>query len=178
MRKQPCCFFMVMPGIFLIVLNQFPYFMTSVYQFSLSITADTVKVMGDLLSTGHTRMQWPPGIIWLMNANYTRMRSSYSGRSLGGAVAASLAAKIRPAAVILESTFTSIKELGKYYYPYLPVSWISRIHYPVDKHITAFNCPVLIIHSHHDELIPDEIRTTTVSKRAGTENVSLYFRGS
>ena len=35
-------------GIFLIVLNQFPYFMTSVYQFSLSITADTVKVMGDL----------------------------------------------------------------------------------------------------------------------------------
>ena len=39
------------------------------------------------------------------------------GRSLGAAVAASLAAKIRPAAVILESTFTSIKELGKYYYP-------------------------------------------------------------
>ena len=76
------------------------------------------------------------------------------GRSLGGAVAASLAAKIMPAAVILESTFTSIKELGKYYYPYLPVSWISRIHYPVDKQITSFSCPVLIIHSHQDELIP------------------------
>ena len=76
------------------------------------------------------------------------------GRSLGGAVAASLAAKIVPAAVILESTFTSIEELGKYYYPYLPVSWISRIHYPVDKHITSFNCPVLIIHSPQDELIP------------------------
>ena len=76
------------------------------------------------------------------------------GRSLGGAVAASLAAKVTPAAVILESTFTSIKELGTHYYPYLPVSWISRIHYPVDEHITSFNCPVLIIHSHQDELVP------------------------
>ena len=76
------------------------------------------------------------------------------GRSLGGAVAASLAAKVTPAAVILESTFTSIKELGKYYYPYLPVSWISRVLYPTDKYITSFNCPVLIIHSHQDELVP------------------------
>ena len=89
-----------------------------------------------------------------MNANYSRNEIIVFGRSLGGAVAASLAAKIMPAAVILESTFTSIKELGKYYYPYLPVSWISRIHYPVDKHITSFNCPVLIIHSHQDELVP------------------------
>ena len=76
------------------------------------------------------------------------------GRSLGGAVAASLAAKVTPAAVILESTFTSVKELGKYLYPYLPVSRISRIHYPVDKHISSFNCPVLVIHSHQDDVVP------------------------
>ena len=76
------------------------------------------------------------------------------GRSLGGAVAAWLAAKVTPAAVILESTFTSVKELGKFYYPYLPVSWIARIHYPVDEHIISFNCPVLIVHSHQDEVIP------------------------
>ena len=76
------------------------------------------------------------------------------GRSLGGAVAAALAANVTPAAVILESTFTSIKELGKYHYPYLPVSWISRMHYPVDKQIASFNCPVLIIHSLQDMLVP------------------------
>ena len=76
------------------------------------------------------------------------------GRSLGGAVAASLAAKVTPAAVILEATFTSIKELGQYHYPYLPVSWISRIHYPADRHVASFNCPVLIIHSHQDEVVP------------------------
>ena len=76
------------------------------------------------------------------------------GRSLGGAVAAALAAKVTPAAVILESTFTSIKELGKYHYPYLPVSRISRIHYPVDKHVSSLNCPVLIIHSHQDDVVP------------------------
>lgn len=76
------------------------------------------------------------------------------GRSLGGAVAAALAAKVTPAAVILESTFTSIKDMGKHYYPYLPVSWISRIHYPVDKYITSFKCPVLVIHSDQDEVVP------------------------
>ena len=76
------------------------------------------------------------------------------GRSLGGAVAAALAARVTPAAVILESTFTSVKELGKHYYPYLPVSLIARIRYPVDEHITSFNCPVLVVHSHEDDVVP------------------------
>ena len=76
------------------------------------------------------------------------------GRSLGGAVAAWSAAKVRPAAVILESTFTSVKELGKHYYPYLPVSWIVRIHYPVDEYVTSFTCPALVIHSHQDDVVP------------------------
>lgn len=76
------------------------------------------------------------------------------GRSLGGAVAASLAATVTPAAVILESTFTSMKELGKHHYPFLPVSRISRVHYPVDRYISSFKCPVLIIHSPQDEVVP------------------------
>ena len=76
------------------------------------------------------------------------------GRSLGGAVAAWSAAKVRPAAVILESTFTSVKDLGKHYYPYLPVSWIVRIHYPVDEYVTSFECPALVIHSHQDDVVP------------------------
>ena len=56
--------------------------------------------------------------------------------------------------MILESTFTSIKDLGKHYYPYLPVSWIARIHYPVDEYIASFQCPVLVIHSNQDEVVP------------------------
>ena len=76
------------------------------------------------------------------------------GRSLGGGVAAGLAARISPAAVILESTFTSIQELGKHYYPYLPVSWIARVRYPVDEDISSFNCPVLVIHSEQDDVVP------------------------
>ena len=76
------------------------------------------------------------------------------GRSLGGGGAAGLAARVSPAAVILESTFTSIKELGKHYYPYLPVSWIARVRYPVDEDISSFNCPVLVIHSEQDDVVP------------------------
>ena len=51
------------------------------------------------------------------------------GESLGGGVATWLAVQHPPRALILASTFTSIPDLGAQVYPWLPVRWISRIHY-------------------------------------------------
>ena len=76
------------------------------------------------------------------------------GRSLGGAVATWLATQVTPGALILESTFTSIVEIAKHYYPYLPVSIIARIHYPSIERITSVSSPLLIIHSQDDDVIP------------------------
>jgi hypothetical protein len=76
------------------------------------------------------------------------------GRSLGGAVAVWLAAEYRPGALILESTFTSVADLGKHYYPYLPVQWLTRIRYPTLERISRVACPLLVIHSRDDEIIP------------------------
>ena len=78
------------------------------------------------------------------------------GRSLGGAVAVWLAAAYSPGALILESTFTSVADLGKHYYPYLPVQWLTRIRYPTLERISRVVCPLLIIHSRDDEIIPFE----------------------
>lgn len=76
------------------------------------------------------------------------------GRSLGGAVATWLATHVTPGGLIVESTFTSIPDLGAQIYPFLPVRWLARIRYNNRKRIPQVDCPVLIIHSQDDELIP------------------------
>jgi uncharacterized protein len=76
------------------------------------------------------------------------------GRSLGGAVAIDLAIKHQPTALIIESSFTSIADVGKHYYPYLPTSLLTRIKYPSIDRITNIKSPTLFIHSKDDEIIP------------------------
>jgi fermentation-respiration switch protein FrsA (DUF1100 family) len=76
------------------------------------------------------------------------------GESLGGAVATWLASRVEAGALIVESVFTSIQAMGKHYYPYLPVTLIARIKYPVIKHIKEVHSPVLNIHSPADDIVP------------------------
>ena len=76
------------------------------------------------------------------------------GESLGGGVATWLAATHTPRALILASAFTSIPDLGSEVYPWLPVRWLSRIHYNNLEHLEKIRAPVLVAHSPGDEIIP------------------------
>ncbi len=76
------------------------------------------------------------------------------GRSLGAAVAAHLAASRRPGALILESAFTSVPDLAAKYYRIYPVRWLSRFRYDAMADLGSVNCPLLIVHSRNDEIIP------------------------
>ena len=76
------------------------------------------------------------------------------GRSLGGAIAAYLAAQQEPGGLIIESTFTSIPDMGAHLYPILPVRLLSRFRYDTKEALKSVTCPVLVIHSPDDEIIP------------------------
>lgn len=76
------------------------------------------------------------------------------GRSLGGAVAAHLAMTQQPSALILESTFTSIPDLGAGLYPFFPVRLLSRFNYSVVDFVRRVHCPVLVVHSLEDDIVP------------------------
>ena len=76
------------------------------------------------------------------------------GRSIGGGVAAWLAARHKSAALIVESSFTSAVEMAAHLYPYMPVRLITRLQYPVADNVARVECPVLVIHSRDDEIIP------------------------
>jgi pimeloyl-ACP methyl ester carboxylesterase len=76
------------------------------------------------------------------------------GRSLGGPIAAWLAAKVKARALILESTFTAIKDIVSQLYPYLPVRRFFKFEYPTIDYLKKVDSPVLIIHSSEDDYIP------------------------
>lgn len=78
------------------------------------------------------------------------------GESLGGAVAAWLASREKPAALVIASGFTSVPDLGQQLYPYLPVRWLARIRYDTREYLCSVTAPVLVAHSPEDEIIPFE----------------------
>lgn len=76
------------------------------------------------------------------------------GRSLGAAIAAYVATRHRPGALILESGFVSVPEMAAILYPWLPARQLARIGYPTGEYLKTASCPVLIVHSRDDEIIP------------------------
>ena len=76
------------------------------------------------------------------------------GRSLGASVAARLAAKNQPAGLIVESSFTSVPDVAQELYPWLPARWLSRLRHATRDYVRDVECPVLVVHSRDDEIIP------------------------
>jgi fermentation-respiration switch protein FrsA (DUF1100 family) len=76
------------------------------------------------------------------------------GKSLAGAVAIDLAAKVNPRALISESAFTSVGNIGQEIYPFLPMKLITTIKYDNLAKIDKVTIPKLVIHSRDDEIIP------------------------
>ncbi len=76
------------------------------------------------------------------------------GRSLGSAVAAELAMRRTAGALIIESGFTSVPDLGRKFFPHMPVKLISRFHYATIDKVGRLHLPKLFIHSPDDEIVP------------------------
>lgn len=76
------------------------------------------------------------------------------GRSLGGSIASWLASIRSPGALILDSSFTSVPDVGQEAYPWLPVRLLSRFRHATIEYVTKATCPVLVVHSRHDDIIP------------------------
>ena len=99
------------------------------------------------------------------------------GRSLGGAVAARIARDRRPAAVIVESAFTSVPDMAARVLPIFPVRLLSRFRYNTAEHVAAASCPVLVVHSPDDEMIPFN-HGERIFQAAGEPKEFLQMTGS
>lgn len=83
--------------------------------------------------------------------NVDKDRIVFHGRSLGGGPAFDLAAHRRPAAVIVESTFSSIVAMAR---KYLIPDCLARHPFRNDRVIAELDAPVLILHGTADRIIP------------------------
>lgn len=102
-----------------------------------------------------TKIDMLAGFQWLIEEKGLRPEEIILfGRSLGGSIAAMIAKDVDPAGLVLESTFTSFNDVGAYYYPWLPVRLFSRFDYNTLEAVRQVTCPVLVIHSPEDEIIP------------------------
>lgn len=79
------------------------------------------------------------------------------GRSLGGVVAAQLASQVQPGALILESTFSSGKELAQSIFPLLSRLVLLRYHFDTAAYVKNVHSPVLVLHSRDDDIVPFEL---------------------
>lgn len=76
------------------------------------------------------------------------------GRSLGGAVALELGLEVEHSGMMLEATFTSIPDVAKRLYPWLPVHQLIRTRFSSIERIPRYRRPILITHGTKDTLVP------------------------
>jgi len=78
------------------------------------------------------------------------------GESIGGAVIVDLALKEKMKAVILDSTLSSVKDMIKCTYPFVPY-WVFSSRFDSESKIKSIRIPKLIIHSINDEIVPFQL---------------------
>ena len=98
------------------------------------------------------------------------------GRSLGGAAAAWLAGGREPAALIVESSFSSGADMARRLYPIFPAKLLTRLKFPVAEFVSRAQSPVLVVHSRDDEIIPIAMGQA-IHGAAGENGQFLELRG-
>jgi uncharacterized protein len=85
---------------------------------------------------------------------YRGQRIVLIGRSLGSGIAARLAADVKPALLLLETPYTSLRAVVENRAPWVPVRWLLKYEFDTTSIAARINCPVAIVHGDQDELVP------------------------
>jgi fermentation-respiration switch protein FrsA (DUF1100 family) len=76
------------------------------------------------------------------------------GQSLGGGVAVEMAARHRPAGLILENSAATLVDIARGAYPWLPVGLLMLDRFEAERRMPDVECPLLMIHGEEDRLVP------------------------
>ncbi len=76
------------------------------------------------------------------------------GESIGGAVAVDLASRKKVAGVIVESSFTSLRDIAHHSFPLVPTGLLLRSDFNSIAKLPLVSAPILVTHSPDDDIIP------------------------
>jgi len=99
------------------------------------------------------------------------------GFSLGGGVASYLAQKHPPAALVLDSTFTRLRDVPAHYQPWLKpyLKLVLGEAFGTLGRLENIHCPLLVIHSPEDDIVPFDLGLALF--QAYRNNVKYFARG-
>jgi uncharacterized protein len=89
----------------------------------------------------------------LRESGIDRSRVFYLGESLGGAVALELAIEHPPRGLVLQSTFTGVRDMARRHYPLIPAAVVPDA-YPSLRLIPGLQAPLVVLHGELDEIVP------------------------
>lgn len=95
------------------------------------------------------------------------------GQSLGAAVAVELASRHPPSSLILESPFTSVRDMARYHYPGLPLWPLLRARFDALSRIASVSAPTLVIHGQDDEIAPAAMSQRLLAAAPGPKRLLL-----
>lgn len=124
----------------------------------VSVNALIVDYRGYGKSTGKPTIE---GVItdaqtmykFLIDRGYKSEDISVYGRSIGGAIALELASKEKVKSIVVQSSFTSLRDLAKEIYPLLPQFIVRDDIWNSKNLIKKIHCPILISHGDEDEIV-------------------------
>ncbi len=91
---------------------------------------------------------------WLAGRGVGPGRIVLFGESLGSAVALQLALESEARALVLESPFTSVPDMARAVYPFLPLWPFVRTRYDNLAKVRRLRMPLLVLHGDRDEVVP------------------------
>lgn len=98
------------------------------------------------------------------------------GESIGTGVAVKMATEFPVGAVVLQSPYTSIENIARLRFPWLPVHWLILDKYDSLGRITNVHAPLLLFHGEVDAVIPVE-EGRTLFAHANEPKQAVYFLG-
>ena len=93
-------------------------------------------------------------IRWLNSKGIKENNIILYGESLGTGIVTEVAQYRNFGGIILESPFTSMIDVGKDKYPFLPVKLLLKDKYESNKKMKNINIPILVMHGKVDNLVP------------------------
>jgi uncharacterized protein len=102
----------------------------------------------------------------------------YFGESLGTGVAVRLASEQPPLALVLRSPYTSLVDVGRRAYPFLPVNLLLTDRFASLDRIPNVKCPVLVIAGTDDSVVPADLSKRLFDVAPGPKKKLLMINGA
>ncbi|MEK7390200.1 MAG: alpha/beta hydrolase [Elusimicrobiota bacterium] len=115
---------------------------------------------------------------WLTSVkNIPPARLVVYGESLGGGPAAALALRAFPSGLILDSTFTSIRDMAGLLLPWFPARLVKTRFDNLAK-LPSIACPTLILHSPQDDVIPFGMARLNFAASGAAQKTLVELKGT